>query len=807
MKRFALSFLSLICWAVSSNATVSGTVVDASGTPVPDAMVTYTNLANRLIYAYTNSAGQFCIPAPTAWSLNNLTMYSSCLCVGPSCGSQAKPIPFKTKPVSSFNIRTQGSTVFFSVGTPQRAITADIYDSRGKLVMRAFNRTLGEGTYCLTLAAGLSRQMYCVRLSDGMHAETFRMLNCGGRVSAPDLDKITLTKSSDPVSLAKITAVDGLRAGKTGYAPDTIQLNSYDQAVGNVPIRKIDIEYRIDSLLSLMTQDEKIGQLMQPSGGLGDEAHARTYLLGSMLKGEGSNGPMNGALQTRLKIPLIVGNDWVHGGRRIYFPHEIGLGCTGDTLLVELAYRIYAMCCLPLYNNECFAPCIDVHRNDCSGRVYEGFAETPELTVPLTRAAIRGLQGTDLSSGTTMMATLKHWAAGGGTAGGGGGTDANTAPNLGVLAQIHFTPFYAGVKAGAAAVMTGYQKVFGTVMSINKQLVTDTLKTGWGFDGFVISDWGTSGNQEAACVNAGHDLCMTVDPATFPGKIKAAVPGTIPQARLDDAVKRILRTKFRMGLFENPWPNLNLNNYLASQEYRDVARQCVRKSLVLLKNDNTTLPLAKTATIHVVGAWADNIGYQCGGWSATGATLVGNTNALASGDEGWQGTGNAHQIGGATTILQGIQAACAGKGTVSYNAAATNIPAAASVIVVAIGETPYAEYNGDRTDISLPADQQTLVQTCAASGKPVVTILITGRPNVLGTIPTNSKAIIAAWLPGTEGEGVSDVLFGDYNPTGKLCVTWPAANNQEPINTGSMGDVVGAGGAPLFAYGFGLSYP
>ena len=804
MRRFLLSVLGLMCLAVSSYAAVSGTVVDATGAPVPDAMITYTNLANRLVYAYSNSAGQFCIPAPTEWSLNNLSMY-----ITQPCNTGVRSMPAGYKLSSGFNIHTQGPTVYFSVGAALCNITADIYDSRGKFVARAINRPLAEGTYTLNLAAGLSRQMYCVRLSDGMHAETFRILNCGGRIAAPGLDKITLSKSSDPVSLAKITAVDGLRAGKTGYAPDTIQLNSYGLAVGNIPIRKIDIEYRIDSLLSLMTQDEKIGQLMQPSGGNGDQAHAQTYLLGSMLKGEGSAGPMSGALQTRLKIPLIVGNDWVHGGRRIYFPHEIGLGCTGDTLLTELAYRIYAMCCLPLYNNECFAPCIDVHRNDCSGRVYEGFAETPELTVPLTRAAIRGLQGTDLSSGTTMMATLKHWAAGGGTAGGGGGTDANTAPNLGVLAQIHFTPFYAGVKAGAAAVMTGYQKVFGTVMAINKQLVTDTLKTGWGFDGFVISDWGTSGNQEAACVNAGHDLCMTVDPTTFPGKIKAAVPGTIPQARLDDAVKRILRTKFRMGLFENPWPNLNLNNYLASQEYRDVARQCVRKSLVLLKNDNATLPLAKTATIHVVGPWADNIGYQCGGWSATGATLVGNTNTLANGDEGWQGTGNAHGIAGATTILQGIQAACAGKGTVTYNAAATNIPAAASVIVVAIGETPYAEYNGDRGngDISLPADQQTLVQTCAASGKPVVTVLITGRPNVLGTIPGNSKALIAAWLPGTEGEGISDVLFGDYNPTGKLCVTWPAANNQEPINTGTMGDVSGAGGTPLFAYGFGLSYP
>jgi beta-glucosidase len=406
-----------------------------------------------------------------------------------------------------------------------------------------------------------------------------------------------------------------------------------------------------------------------------------------------------------------------------------------------------------------------------------------------------------------MMATLKHWAAGGGTQNGGGGTDANTAPNLGVLSQIHFPPFVAGIKAGAAAVMTGYQSVSGVAMAVNKQMVTDTLKTAWGFDGFVISDWNTSSGREAACINAGHDLCMTVDPTQFPGVVKPLVPGTIPQSRIDDAVKRLLRVKFRMGLFENPWPNLNLNNYIGSQEYRNVARACVRKSLVLLKNDNNgakVLPLSKTAHIFVAGAWADNIGYQCGGWSATNSTLAANSNVLTSGDEGWQGSNAAHKIPGATTILQALQAV---NPNVTYNAAGTGMPANTDVIVVAVGETPYAEYNGDRTDISLPADQQTLVQTCANTGKPVVTILITGRPNVLGSIATNSKAIVAAWLPGTEGEGIADILYGDFNFTGKLSVTWPASNGQEPINTGTMGDVSGSGGAPLYAYGFGLTYP
>jgi len=772
--------------------------VDTAGNPVADAMITYTNIANRLVYVYSNQSGQFCIPAPSEWDLNNLPMYRS------TCNTETQSPVSKASPSSPLCISAKGSIVYITLGPGIHSVSATIYDCSGKRIEKVLDRSLAQGIYSfsplLNNARLIPRQLYIVRVADGSYTQTFRMLNVGSGNTGYNLKS---PASNDPVSLKKVLApLDGLRVGKTGYLPDTVQLTTYGDNVGNVRIKAINIEHRVDSLLALMTQDEKIGQLMQPAGPTGNAA--QTYLLGSYLKGEGQPGQMQSALSTRLKIPLLVGNDWVHGGRHVYFPHEVGLGCMNDTLLTELAYRIYAMCCIPLYNNCCFAPCIDVHRSDFSGRVYEGFAETPELTVPLARASVRGLQGTDLSSGYTMIATLKHWAAGGGTNGGGGWADANTAPNLGVLAQIHFPPFLAAIRAGAGSVMTGYQKVFGTVMAVNKQLVTDTLKNGWGFDGFVLTDWGTSDNQQTACINAGHDLCMTVDPTTFPGIIKNAVPGTIPQTRIDDAVRRLLRAKFRLGLFENPWPNLNLNNYLSSADYRKVARQCVRKSCVLLKNENNVLPLSKTAHIFVAGNWADNMGYQCGGWSATAATFANdNTNVCATGDEGWQGSGTAHGLPGSTTILQGLQAV---NPNVTYSASGANIPANTDVIVVGVGETPYAEGNGDKTDISLQASQQTLVHTLAASGKPVVTILITGRPNVLGTIPADSKALVAAWLPGTEGGGIADLLFGDYPFTGKLCVTWPASNAQEPINTGNMGDNVGTVGTPLFAYGYGLTF-
>ncbi len=804
MRRILLGVLGLFCFSAGIYAAVTGVVVDSANKPVPDAMITYTNIANRLIYVYSNQNGQFCIPGPTEWSLDDLPMYKS------ACASSVAPSRFPVTS-SSLGMSVKRSTVFISLGEGTHAVTASVYESSGKLVANVLKATLGKGVYAFAPFGGnlrlATRQMYLVRVSDGSHSQTFRMINLGTGNTVTNLPG---TVSTQNASLKKVMAVDGIRAGKTGYLPDTVSLTGYDQNVGNVKIQAVDIEKRVDSLLAKMQQNEKLGQLMQPAGC--NQSTAQNALLGSYLKGEGDPGPMTGALSTRLKIPLIVGNDVVHGGRHIYFPQEIGLGCTGDTLLVELAYRIYAMCSLPLYNNECFAPCLDVHRSDFSGRVYEGFGETPELTVPFARAAVRGLQGTDLSSGYTMMATLKHWAAAGGTSGGGGHADANTAPNLGVLAQIHFPPFLAGVKAGAAGVMTGYQSVFGTLMAVNKQLVTDTLKNGWGFDGFVITDWATSNGRETDCVNAGHDLCMTVTPGSFPGTI-----GSVSQSRIDDAVRRLLRVKFRMGLFENPWPNLNLNNYLASPEYRAVARKCVRKSLVLLKNSavngKKALPLSKSANVHIVGAWADNMGYQCGGWSATGGTINDNSNVLVNGvDEGWQGSANPHGIKDATTILQAIKGACTG--TVTSNNTADNIPSTADVIVVVVGETTYAEDYGDRTDITLNGsctgnvDQIGLVQNCKnnANGRPVVTILITGRPNVLGSIPDNSSALVAAWLPGTEGEGVTDVIFGDYNFTGKLSVTWPASNSQQPINTGTMGDNVGSGGNPLFAYGFGLTY-
>jgi beta-glucosidase len=808
MRQVLSAILVLACMAGSSRAGISGRVVDGAGKGVYDAMICYTNPANRLIYAYADANGYFYLPAPTEWKLNDLPMY--------------KPVPTSIKSMissqhryTSLSARVNGDLVLFTLGSANRRVTADLFDVTGKKIMRVFDKVVVEsGNHAFSPFVNnnrvIAKQLYVVRLSDGTQTISLRLINTGANVTAGAL------KSSDQVvslsaspELAKIQATNSIRAGKTGYVGKTVQISTnYNDNLGNITITALNIEARIDSLMALMNIDDKVGQLQQPTDG--GDGNIINYKIGSYLKGEGNAQPMTTAIAQPRKIPLIVGNDWVHGGRHVYYPHEIGLGCTGDTLLVELAYRMNAMMCLTLQNNCTFGPCLDVHRSDKSGRVYEGFAETPELTSIFARAAVRGIQGTDLTSGYTMMATLKHWAAAGGTTGGkGNGNVTNTKNDMGITANIHFPPFLAGIKAGAASIMTGYQSVFGTPMAINTQLVSDTLKTKYGFDGFVITDWATAGGREIACINSGHDMCMTVEPKDFSGIIKTAVANKqISESRLNDAVRRVLRAKFRMGLFENPWPNSELKEYLSSNEYREVARALVRKSLVLMKNENKALPLSKTAKIHVVGEWADNLGYQCGGWSATGIDppLTDNTNTYSGTNakfEGWQGSNLAHSINGATTILQAIKSVQAGA---TYKSDAANIPADAAVIVCVIGETPYAEGDGDRTDITLSAAHQSLVQACAASGKPVVTILITGRPNALGSIPGNSKALVAAWLPGTEGKGVSDVLFGDYPFVGKLSHTWPASDSQDPINTGSMGDDVGAGGEPLFQYGQGLTY-
>lgn len=588
-------------------------------------------------------------------------------------------------------------------------------------------------------------------------------------------------------------------------------LSSYDQQVNEV--------------LSTMTLEEKIGQMTQAEqDALKDISDIETYFLGSLLSG-GNSDPKEGnslkawtdmydryqsrALKTRLRIPILYGVDAVHGHNNVLgaviFPHNIGLGCTRNPKLIERAARVTADEVRATGINWAFAPCVAVPRDERWGRTYEGFGESPELAKTLGEAAVRGLQGEDLNNPMSVLACAKHFAGDGGTTYGTGvlkdGSKTERWPlDRGdtrlselELKQLHMQGYTTAIKAGVGSIMPSYNSWNGVKCSGSKRLLTEILKGEMGFEGFLISDYnaldelpGDQKSQIEQSINAGMDMVMVPQRyREFFDTLRQLVKdGRVPMTRIDDAVRRILRVKFALGLMDknrNHLANRDLWKSFGSPEHRRVARECVRQSVVLLKNSNKALPVAKTlARIHVGGKNADDIGNQCGGWTIT-----------------WQGQSGNVTTGG-TTILKGIQDAVSKTTKVTFSKDGNGAEGAGMGIVV-IGETPYAEMSGDKENLSLAADDVAAVENMKKAGVPVVIVLLSGRPMIIDQVLDKCDALLAAWLPGTEGQGVADVLFGDYKPTGKLSFSWPRSMAQIPINVGDAKE-------PLFKYGFGLTY-
>jgi len=576
------------------------------------------------------------------------------------------------------------------------------------------------------------------------------------------------------------------------------------------------------ALLATMTLEEKVGQMTQAEQEkLTDVKDIQTYFLGSLLSG-GSSDPKAGnslqawtdmydgyqkeALQTRLKIPILYGVDAVHGHNNVLgavvFPHNIGLGATRDPKLVEEIARLTAEEVRSTGIQWAFAPCVAVARDERWGRTYESFSEEPSLVAELGAAAVRGLQGTDLKDPLRVLACAKHYV-------GDGGTAWNSSPHLAKqgarldqgdtrlseeeLRRIHLAGYPAAIAAGVGSIMPSYSSWNGEKASGSKRLLTDILKTELGFEGFLISDYnaldqlpGDRRAQVKQSINAGMDMVMVPEKyKEFYAALKdLAEKGEVPMARIDDAVLRILRVKIAMGLMDagrSPLADRSLQARFGSPAHREVARRAVRQSLVLLKNDKKTLPLSKTAKrIVVAGKNADDIGNQCGGWTID-----------------WQGKSGPIVPGG-TTILAALKAAAKG-GEVTFSADGTGA-AGADVGVVVVGEKPYAEFFGDREDLALDKEDLAAIANVKKAGIPVVVVVLSGRPLILGDALGQADAVVAAWLPGTEGQGVADVLFGDYKPTGKLSFTWPRTMAQIPINVGD------AAYDPQFPFGFGLTY-
>lgn len=579
-------------------------------------------------------------------------------------------------------------------------------------------------------------------------------------------------------------------------------------------------------LVDRMTLAEKIGQMTQAElTSLGDLSDIRRLALGSVLSGGGAD-PDDGnslaawaaayeacqqqAVGSRLGVPILYGVDAVHGHGNVLgavvFPHNIGLGCTRNADLVEEVNRITAREVRASGMNFNFAPCVAVPRDDRWGRTYEGFSEHPGVVAELGAAAVRGLQGSDLRNTASVLGCAKHFVGDGATAAEvrlpdweGFGAEKRLRLDQGdaridepTLRRLHVRPYVDAINEGVGAVMPSYSTWNGVRCSASHQLLTELLKGELGFTGIVISDYNAidqiSDDYKLAIktsVNAGMDMFMV--PQKYERFINLLTElvnqGQVPVERINDAATRIVRVKIAMGLLDQGFSveaDPQLASEFGSDVHRTVAREAVRQSLVLLRNQDGALPLNRQQQrIHVAGRAADDIGVQCGGWTIE-----------------WQGAEGEVTPGG-TTILAALRKAVGDR--VTYNPAG-HVPDDAEVAVVVVGESPYAEGAGDDADLALSKGDRQLVQRVAESGVPTVLVLLSGRPLILDGLEEHCEAVVAAWLPGTEGAGVADVLLGDYQPSGQLSFTWPRNASQHPINVGD------ADADPLYPFGHGLSY-
>ena len=584
------------------------------------------------------------------------------------------------------------------------------------------------------------------------------------------------------------------------------------------------IDQKVKELLSKMTLEEKIGQMTQVDyAAFNDFNDITKYFIGSVLWGGSSeiddispkgwakisDSLMYYSFKTRLAIPLLLGIDAVHGHNNVdgavVFPHNIGLGCSRNPNLVEKAARITAKEIAGTGIHWTFAPCVAVARNERWGRTYESFSEDPKLVAELGAAAVRGLESDMLSNIDAVLSCTKHFIGDGGTTN--GIDQGNSEMNEETLSSIHLSGYISAIKENTGSIMASYNSWNGAKLHGHDYLINKVLKEELSFEGFVVSDWAAidklSSDYKTAIeksINAGIDVVMIPNGPASQGKIgddgqllntyfdfitklkELVEEGRVSKDRIDDAVRRILTAKFNLDLFNKSTFHQELLAQVGSFEHRQIARECVQQSLVLLKNENRTLPISKEIkNIHVTGRGADNLGMQCGGWTI-----------------GWQSE-HGNVMSGGTTILSAI------KNTISKNSNVTTSAdgsgaSNADLTIVVIGEDPYAEMFGDRKDLQLSDQDLKVVNTVKASGKPFVVVLFSGRPLIINSVLGAANAFVAAWLPGTEGQGIADVLFGDVNFSGKLSFTWPKSMEQIPINIGDEKY------DPLFPYGFGLTY-
>ncbi len=588
----------------------------------------------------------------------------------------------------------------------------------------------------------------------------------------------------------------------------------------------LPIPQRVDDLLVRMSLAEKVGQMTLIEKDSITPEDVTKYSVGAVLSGGGGyptgnnsvegwmdmvHGYKDAALATPLGIPLIYGVDAVHGHNNVsgavIFPHNVGLGAAGSAELVEQVGRITALEMIATGTYWNYSPVLAVPQDVRWGRTYEGYSENTDLVTELSAAMLRGLQGDDLSAPDTVLGTPKHFVGDGGTAfgtspiGGAyldrGETDVDEA----TLRAVHLAPYYAAIENGARSIMISYSSWDGIPMHGQQYLIQDVLRDEMGFEGFIVSDWAgidvlAEDYYDAVMIstNAGIDMNMVPDDTTsFIETLTQAVEnGDVSMARIDEAVSNILRVKFEMGLFEQPYGDPALQALVGSEAHRAVARDAVARSLVLLKNENEALPLDANAEqlVLMTGLSGDSVGYQSGGWSIE-----------------WQGS-TANLTRG-TTIRQALSNGFGDATTFRYSRLGRFLnddgtAQQGDVGIVVVGETPYAEWEGDDASLTLSTSERRLIEDLRAQVDTLVVVLISGRPMVIDPSLNLADAVVAAWLPGTEGGGVADVLFGERDFEGKLPYTWPRSAEQLPFD---FDNIPTAGcEAPLFPFGYGLSY-
>jgi beta-glucosidase len=584
---------------------------------------------------------------------------------------------------------------------------------------------------------------------------------------------------------------------------------------------------KVEDLLDQMTLLEKIGQMTQVDVNSLDEGAVREFGIGSVLSGGGGNPTPNDpptwanmvrrvqteALESRLRIPLLYGVVAVHGHSNVrgatIFPHNVGLGATRDPELVERIGRVTARELLATNVHWTFAPAVSVPRDIRWGRTFEAFGQEPALVSSLGAALIRGLNGGAASvdgDQRPVLASPKHFVGDGGTAWGSTrrydwiqGWWNSKEPDRWQLDQgdlrsdetylrnVHLPPYKEAIAAGALSIMVSYSSWNGHKLHAHRYLLTDLLKGELGFRGFLVSDWlGVSqldANFEKAvwmAITAGLDMVMV--PFEYKRFIRAVEvgveTGVIPASRIEDACRRILDVKAALGLFESPFGDAALLPFVGSQAHRSVAREAVSKSQVLLKNAQSTLPLATDVRrLLIAGVAADDIGLQCGGWTIE-----------------WQGGLGAITDG--TTLVEGIAATVAPSTSVEFQPEGEFAGERGDVGIVVISEPPYSEGEGDRFDLSLAAADVALVRRVRAQCDLLVLVIYSGRPLIIGEIADSCDAIVASWLPGTEAQGIADVLFGKVPFTGLLSYEWPETMDEVRSPDGK---------APLFPLSYGLT--